>query len=101
MSEVVSRVPSRGIILTTAYNIINNERQDQYGNPEDNFATIADYWNTYLDKKLCDDGIITAKDVAMMMVLLKIAREQTGSGKEDNYIDAAGYIGLASDFAGE
>lgn len=81
----------RGDVLLAAHKIVNGERKDQYGNPEDNFANIANYWTQY-------KGVsFSAHDVAMMMVLLKIARIQTGVGKEDNYIDLCGYGALAED----
>lgn len=80
----------RGKILDAAKKIINGERQDQYGYPEDSFALIAKYWSTYLDRD------IKPKDVAMMMALLKIAREQH-QGRRDNLIDCCGYIALAED----
>ena len=86
---------TRGNVLTEALTIINGERQDAYGNPEDNFRLIADLWNAYLHASMSDD--ISPKDVAMMMSLLKIAREVNGAGKRDNLVDAAGYIGLAGD----
>lgn len=87
----------RGKLLAEALEIINGERQQQYGKPENTFGIIADFWNTYLADKICSDNCITPKDVAVMMTLLKIAREANGAGKRDNLVDAAGYIGLAGD----
>lgn len=83
----------RGEVLLEALRIINGERQDQYGNPEDCFGRIAMLWTDYLGTE------ISPHDVAMLMALLKIARIQAGSGKKDSYTDAAGYIGLAADMA--
>jgi len=82
---------SRGKVLDAAKKIVNGERQDAYGNPEDSFATISQLWTTYLDRH------ISSKDVAIMMTLLKIARMKGQLESIDNYIDAAGYIGLAGD----
>lgn len=86
----------RGEILDTALQTINGARQDQYGNPEDNFQVIADLWNVYMqaEKKGFFFG---THDVAMMMVLLKVARIRTGSGKADSYVDLCGYAALAHD----
>lgn len=84
----------RGVILHEALEIINGERQDSYGDPEDSFRRIGHYWSAYLSMD------IQPKDVAMMMTLLKIAREQNQS-KIDNLVDAAGYIGLAADMEEE
>jgi len=86
----------RGEVLTAAIQIINGERQDTYGNPEDSFTVIADYWTIFLKSKLKLGVVLDMKDTALMMVLLKIAREQN-QGKRDNLVDAAGYLGIAGD----
>ena len=44
--------------------------------------------------------MLEAEDVAIMMILLKIARIQTGTFKPDNYIDIAGYAACAAEVAG-
>lgn len=82
----------RGKILQEAIDIINGERQDQYGDPEDSFQTIASYWSIYLG--LADP--LCPKDVALMMVLFKLARE-SHQGNRDNLVDGAGYLGIAGD----
>lgn len=85
---------TRQTILETAIQTVCEDRQDQYGSPEDNFGKIAELWSIYL-------GIdIAPKDVAMMMILLKVARSQTGEFKLDNYIDIAGYAACAGEVAG-
>ena len=83
---------TRGKILQEAIDVINGERQDQYGNPEDAFQTIASYWSIYLNLV----APLEPKDIALMMALFKIARESY-QGKRDNLVDCAGYIGLAGD----
>ena len=75
----------RKTILETAKRYVCNDRNNQYGAPEDSFKAIADLWAGYLGAE------ISAKDVAAMMVLFKMARVRTGAGKSDNWIDAAGY----------
>ena len=75
----------RKTILETAKRYVCNDRNNQYGAPEDSFKAIADLWAGYLSTE------ISAKDVAAMMVLFKMARVRTGAGKSDNWIDAAGY----------
>ena len=77
-------------ILKTAENIVNGDREKQYGKAEDNFNTIANLWADYLSAK---DGPtdIKPKDVAAMLALLKIARIASGHAKEDNWVDLAGY----------
>lgn len=98
----------RGHVLLEAHKIINGDRQQAYGNPEDTHAVIADLWNGFLLAKkkiqrvnagayVYEAPTITPKDVALMMVLFKIGREINGAGCKDNLIDAAGYIALAAD----
>lgn len=92
----------RGSLGYKALDVINGERQDQYGDPEDSFGKIAEYWSTYIQSmvppKFTGEDVIYlgAKDVAMMMALLKIARE-ANQHKEDNIVDAIGYLALAGD----
>lgn len=84
----------RGRVLLDAHTIINGERQNVYGAPEDSFALIASYWNTYLRSKgLLNAVRLDADDVALMMTLFKIARE-ANQHKRDNIVDAASYLGI-------
>lgn len=45
------------------------------------------------------DVRFTAKDVAMMMALLKVARIRSGKGTLDCYVDLAGYAACAGELA--
>ena len=86
---------NRKEVLDTAIKTVCEERQDSYGKPENNFAIIADLWSGYLG-----GVVLKAEDVAIMMILLKIARIRTGRFKPDNYIDIAGYAACAAEVAG-
>lgn len=85
----------KGKVLDEAKKIINGERNGQYGDPEDSLEAIALSWTSYLQGYA--NVTLTGKDAALMMVLLKICREQH-SEKRDNLVDAAGYLGIAGDF---
>lgn len=86
----------KGECLLKAHKTINEDRQDQYGNPEDNFNLIAEFWNIYLDGKYPNVfPLMIGQDVAMMMSLLKVARIATGKYHPDNYVDIYGYAALA------
>lgn len=80
-------------ILDKAKIIINGERQGTYGNAEDNFASIAAFWSTYLNTP------IDSTDVANMTILMKVARNSSGVYKDDNYIDICGYAALGGEIA--
>lgn len=76
------------------------QREQDYGSPEDNFSTIADLWSAYVSRagKWTTDRIeFDAHDVAIMMTLLKIGRIASGNVKEDNYIDACGYLACGAE----
>lgn len=81
---------TRKEILETAEKMVNGDRQDDYGTPEQNFERIAMLWTHYLGSDRLNTGI-TPVDVAAMLALLKIARVASGHGKSDNWIDLAGY----------
>lgn len=88
---------SRENIIKQVEKCIMNDRQNTYGTPEDNFQKITDYWNTYLNIKDATFKL-TKQDVAIMMVLLKIARMGTSPNHLDNFVDAAGYSIIAGSF---
>lgn len=80
-------------LLEEAAKITNGERQDHYGTPEDNFATIAALWNAYIAAIIntTTKGYLLAHDVAAMMILLKVARIASDPKHLDSWIDIAGY----------
>lgn len=84
---------TREDVLNDAKECVCKNREDDYGSPEDNFQTIANLWTAYLDYS------ISAKDVAVMMALLKIARIKTGTFKADSWIDLAGYAACGGEIA--
>ena len=81
-------------VLKQAEICVCGKRQQDYGNPEDNFSLIANLWSAYSGQKY------TAVDVAMMMALLKMARIKTGTGTDDSFVDLAGYAACAGEIAG-
>lgn len=93
---------TRAEVLHRAEQCVCGEREQDYGTPEDNFETIAEFWETYLSRACVDEAgcvYIDATDVAMMMALLKIARIAGGSGTRDSFIDLAGYAACGGECA--
>ncbi len=72
-------------ILKTAADIVTKDRNNQYGEPEENFENIAAFWSDYLNVT------VDARDVGVMMILFKVARAMESGGTLDTYIDIAGY----------
>ena len=75
----------RAEILEAARVCVCGEREQDYGTPENNFETIGLLWGAYLRAahpelaRVMAVNHITAKDVAAMMGLLKVARIATGN----------------------
>ncbi|QDP44639.1 hypothetical protein SEA_NOTHINGSPECIAL_55 [Mycobacterium phage NothingSpecial] len=76
-------------ILTKAEEIINGQRAKDYGDAKENHQRIADLWNAYISPDM-----FTPEDVAVMMILLKIARFMENGYHEDTVVDIAGYAGV-------
>lgn len=90
---------TRKDILENAEKCVCGQREQDYGTPEDNFSTISYFWTIYLDATYPTTPIqLTAKDVAVMMSLLKIARIARGSSP-DSFVDLAGYAACAGEIA--
>lgn len=77
-------------ICEEAYRIQGGDRQQDYGSPKENFNDIATLWNDYLFCAHAVDAQIDARDVAHLMILMKIARN-AHKPKRDNWVDVAGY----------
>lgn len=75
--------------------MVCGHRESDYGSPENNFKIIADLWTAYKNIEF------TAKDVSMMMALLKIARIKSDNATEDSFIDLAGYAACGGEIVTE
>lgn len=82
-----------------AFNLVNGGRQDAYGKPERSFEALADVFTGLLKRKLKDGERVTASDACLLMVGLKITRQQNQQ-KRDNVVDAHGYLFLHEQIAG-
>ncbi len=71
-------------ILDDADKLTSKDRREDYGDALDCCQKIADMWSVIANK------VITAEQVSLMMIALKIVRELQSS-KRDNIVDIAGY----------
>ena len=98
-------------ILEKANELVNGDRQEDYGDPHTNHKRIADLWNSYLrgaqpfgyfasaeDGRLVGEISpgITATDAAVMMILVKVARLMQSPNHRDTWVDIAGYAEVGS-----
>lgn len=86
-------------ILDEAKRITEGTRRAEYGAPADDFGRAAYMWTGILARKLRDGQYITAMDIPLCMVAIKLAR-QSHHHKRDNLVDIAGYARTAAMVAG-
>ena len=79
-------------VLETAAELINGDRERDYGTPAENFNRIAAGWSVILEKD------VSAEQVALCMAWLKIARLVNGP-HEDGFVDGAAYMALAGELS--
>ena len=79
-------------VLAEAMDLVNGQRNRDYGSPEVNFRRIADGWSIILQTD------VTPEMVALCMAWLKIARLVNGP-HSDSYVDAAAYMALAAELS--
>lgn len=79
---------SKPKVSVKAAELVNAERQDDYGHPLTNHERIASIWNVVLGPKLTKP--ITPREVCLCMIGVKLSRE-VNKPKHDNIMDIAGY----------
>lgn len=79
-------------VLEEAKNIIYGDREKTYGKPSKNLDTIAQMWTAYVTSSGLTE--FSAKDVAVMMVLVKAARLANDINHRDSIVDICGYAAL-------
>lgn len=85
-------------IAMKAASLVSGDREKTHGVKKTNFENIARIWNAWLHSRprWAD---LTAADVAKMMVLLKVARMESGDFNLDDALDACGYAAIAGELA--
>ena len=86
---------NREEILQTASQYITKDRDATHGDAEDNFENVASLWIWWMYGR--DRCVFNGLDVAIMMVLFKIARIKGNPDHVDSYVDAAGYLAIAGE----
>ena len=115
----MTEISNRRQLLNDAADLIDGDRNVQYGDPIDDFRRTAAYWSLHiggvLHRKLNNyygsdqlpeevlevvgfvEGLLDPHDVAIMMTLLKNSRLTWSPEKQDHWADGAGYYGCGWD----
>lgn len=119
-SEDSAPLNKRAQLLRDAEEIINGSRAQTYGPPDISFNRIADIWNgmglrmvdpvklnpetephIHGHKTFYKAEKVTATDVALILIGMKLSRTVGAVDHEDNWLDIAGYAGLGAELADE
>lgn len=86
--------PVRSEILVEADRTINGQRAQDYGEASASFERVAAIWSAILGAP------VTAPQVALCMVGLKVSRAITTPDHRDSYVDICGYAALGAELGG-
>jgi hypothetical protein len=89
----MSELSGRQKVLCATEQAVMADRNRDYAPPEENFGRIADLMNIYLEGR--DE--VTPYDVAMLMILTKVARAMESPWVLDHLVDICGYAACAGD----
>lgn len=80
------KATKRESLLQEAHRLVNGPRQNDYGHPLDDFTKTAQMWSAIF-------GVgVTAEQVALAMVCVKLSRLLNTPTHHDSQVDIAGYI---------
>jgi len=89
-------------VCTEAARLLDGERAAQHGDAVETQARLAAAWTWWLRcRGLLGPNDLSALDTATMLELLKITRRSTGAFNLDDYVDSAGYAGIAGEMAAQ
>ncbi len=85
---------TRAAVLEAAAQAVLRDRAATHGAPEDSFARLAAVWSVRL-------GVtVTAAQVALLLIDLKVERAWGNPGHADNWVDIAGYGACGGEVSG-
>ena len=84
---------TRADVPIEAAGLIEGDRNNEYGDPREMHQRAADIYNAYRG------AMLTAHDVAMLLLSVKLARLAHMPDHRDSYVDICGYAGIAYEIA--
>lgn len=98
-----SQAPLRAQVLDEAKSLIVGDRNNQYGEPDQDFQRTANALNAFGFRKESSSGEhawLAPDDVATIQILVKLSRLQWNPSKRDSWVDVAGYAACGAECAG-
>ena len=94
-------VGNRRSLLLEAADLVDGDRNAQYGDSIGDFRCTADMWAAYIRRKtgIPANFALNPHDVAAMMAMLKLSRIGWSAQKRDSWADLAGYAACGFDCA--
>ena len=83
-------------VLERAISLIHGQRAKDYGDAQASFQRMANLINPIVRNA---DGNLSASDMAIVMIQVKIARLQESPDHVDSWTDIAGYAALGAQLA--
>ena len=87
-STLLIELSDRDDLLGAAKELVNGDREHDYGDPLENHQRIAKMWSAITGHEY------TPETVALMMIGLKLARLSRRTNHFDSWVDVAGYAAL-------
>lgn len=81
-------------IAAKAAELVGGDRARQHGDKRENFTKIAVMWNAWLQIRRDPSPVLKARDTGAMMVLMKLARMESGAHNIDDAQDLVGYASI-------
>lgn len=88
----------RAAILDEAKKLTTGSRNTQYGEPIDDFTRIADALSA-LGYRAPGGDFLQPHDVSVIQSVVKLSRITNSPGKEDSWVDLAGYAAVGGEVA--
>ena len=92
-STLLIELSDRDDLLGAAKELVNGDREHDYGDPLENHQRIAKMWSAITGHEY------TPEMVALMMIGLKLARLSRRTNHFDSWVDVAGYAALGWEMA--
>ena len=98
-TEKMDSLPVRARMLADVVDLVNGERNGEYGEPGENMTRTAQMLAAYLGSRPGDS--ISGQDVAAFGIILKLGRAAANPNSLDSWRDMAGYASIAYEIMAE